>query len=170
MIDDSRTVTRSVPPIREVVGSFATREAFDSAVSALLARGVERADLSVLASHASLEAAAPPPRPRDDALAALVGELSYLGPLTTAGLLAVVGGPVTTAVAAIVAAGLTGLAAKDYLDEVTSHPDTGAFARAVEEGGVVLWVRIGPDEEPAALISAMSALGGANVHVIEREP
>ena len=156
--------------VREVVALFETRETFDRAVNALLASGFAREDLSVLASHVSLEASEKhPSTPRDEALTGLVGELKYAFPLTTAGLIAIVGGPIAASVAALVAAGLGGIAIKDYLDELTSHPETSAFADALEAGGVVLWVRV---DNPGAETDAGAVLGregGKNVHVAVRE-
>ncbi|WP_448191772.1 hypothetical protein [Azospirillum sp. sgz301742] len=156
--------------VREVVALFETREAFDRAVNALLASGFAREDLSVLASHTSLEASEKrPATPRDEALTGLVGELKYAFPLTTAGLIAIVGGPIAASVAALVAAGLSGIAIKDYLDELTSHPETDEFARALEAGGVILWVRA---DSPTAELDASAVLtreGGKNVHVAVRE-
>lgn len=165
------TATASGPSeIREVVGLFDSRESFDRAVAALLAGGFAREDLSVLASHTSLEAAEHhPPRARDDAMTALVGELNYAFPLTTAGLLAFVGGPITAAVAAVVAAGIGGIAIKDYLDELTSHPDTDEFGRALEAGGVILWVRVADEAAETRAAAVLEAEGGANVHLATRE-
>ena len=156
--------------VREVVALFETRAAFDRAVAALLAAGFERDDLSVLASHTSLEAADKhPPAPRDDALTGLVGELKYAFPLTTAGLLAVVGGPIAAPLAALVAAGLSGVAIKDYLDELTSHPNTDDFSRALEAGGVILWVSVGDAAREAEATRILEQSGGQNVHLSERE-
>lgn len=156
--------------VREVVALFETRGAFDRAVDALLAAGFARGDLSVLASHASLEAAEKhPPTPRDEALTGLVGELKYAFPLTTAGLIAVVGGPIAATVAALVAAGIGGIAIKDYLDELTSHPKTGEFARALETGGVILWARVETAEAEAQAGAILAREGGTNVHVVTRE-
>ena len=156
--------------VREVVALFETRVAFDRAVAALLAAGFERDDLSVLASHTSLEAADKrPPAPRDDALTGLVGELKYAFPLTTAGLLAVVGGPIAAPLAALVAAGLSGVAIKDYLDELTSHPNTDDFSRALEAGGVILWVSVGDAAREAEATRILEQSGGQNVHLSERE-
>lgn len=155
--------------IREVVALFPTRATFDGAVAGLLAAGFEREDLSVLASHTSLEAAEPrPATPRDDALTGLVGELKYAFPLTTAGLLAVVGGPITASLAAVVAAGLGGVAIKEYLDELTSHPDTDEFARALESGGVVLWVRTADTDAETRAADVLEGAGGQNVHLAVR--
>ena len=156
--------------VREVVALFETRAAFDRAVAALLAAGFERDDLSVLASHTSLEAAdRRPPAPRDDALTGLVGELKYAFPLTTAGLLAVVGGPIAAPLAALVAAGLSGVAIKDYLDELTSHPNTDDFSRALMAGGVILWVSVGDAARAAEATRILEQSGGQNVHLSERE-
>jgi hypothetical protein len=155
--------------VREVVALFSTRAGFDRAVEALLAAGYDRADLSVLASHTSLEAADPKYRPRDEALTGLVGELKYAFPLTTAGLIAIVGGPIEAALAAMVAAGVGGAAIKDYLDELTSHPKPDEFTRALEAGGVILWVRIDTPDQEAQAAALLEREGGANVHVSVRE-
>jgi len=163
--------TGNTGEVREVVALFETREAFDRAVEALLTSGFNREDLSVLASHTSLEAAERrPSTPRDEALTGLVGELKYAFPLTTAGLIAIVGGPITAAVAALVTAGLSGIAIKDYLDELTSHPDSDEFARALEAGGVILWVRVDNNTRAELDASAiLNRLGGKNVHLAVRE-
>lgn len=162
-------VTDTETTVREVVALFDTRAAFDRAVAGLLDAGFARDDISVLASHTTLDAADTAAPPSDEALTGLVGELKYAFPLATAGLIAIVGGPLTAVVAAAVAAGVGGLAIKDYLDEVTSHPDTGAFARALEEGGVVLWVRAATGAEEERATAILAATGGRNVHTAERE-
>ncbi len=155
--------------VREVVALFETRADFDRAVAALLAAGFEREELSVLASHTSLEAAdRVPPTPRDEALTGLVGELKYAFPLTTAGLLAIVGGPIAAPLAALVTAGLGGVAIKDYLDELTSHPDTDEFTRALEAGGVILWVCADDTAEEVKAAELLEANGGKNVHLAVR--
>lgn len=159
----------NVREVSEVVALFATREAFDRAVAALLDGGFDRGDLSVLASHDSLSAAdKTPTTPRDEALTGLVGELKYAFPLTTAGLLAIVGGPIAAPLAALVTAGLGGIAIKDYLDELTSHPDADEFGRALEAGGVILWVRVGDEDARARATALLEANGGQNVHLAVR--
>ncbi|CBS86854.1 hypothetical protein [Azospirillum lipoferum] len=155
--------------VREVVALFSTRAGFNQAVDALLAAGFDRADLSVLASHASLDAADPKGRPRDEALTGLVGELKYAFPLTTAGLIAIVGGPIEAALAALVAAGVGGAAIKDYLDELTSHPKPDEFTRALEAGGVILWVRVTTPEQEREVSALLDREGGGNVHMSVRE-
>jgi hypothetical protein len=154
--------------ISEVVAVFETRDAFDRAVAGLLAEGFARDDISVLASHTSLDAARPA-TPRDEALTGLVGELKYAFPLTTAGLIAIVGGPITAPLAALVAAGIGGAAIKEYLDELTSHPEPDAFANALEAGGVILWVRVADAAAEARAGAILERCGGRNVHLAVRE-
>lgn len=153
----------------EVVGLFENRHTFDCAVEALLTGGFQRTAISVLASHTSLEASAPnPAAPQDDALTALVGELSYAFPLESAGLLTVVGGPISGSIGALMAAGIGGMALKEYLDELTSHPDTDAFAKALEEGGLVIWVQVADDAEETKAGEILTAEGAVNVHLSRR--
>ena len=153
---------------REVVAHFGTRAAFDQAVRSLLDAGFDRADLSVLSSHESLEAAGRPGKPRDEALTALLGELTYAFPLTTAGLIAVVGGPIAAPLAALVAAGVGGAAVKEYLDEVTATPHTEEFARALEAGGVILWVQATDPSREAKAHDRLTKAGGRDVHAVDR--
>jgi hypothetical protein len=156
--------------VREIVALFDSRAGFDRAVEALLRAGFDRTDLSVLSSHQSIDAAGRPGKPRDEALAALLGELNYAFPLTTAGLIAIVGGPITAPIAALVAAGVGGAAIKEYFDEITAHPHTEEFARALEAGGVILWVCVDQDSiKEAKARDILTEAGGRNVHVAERE-
>ncbi|WP_029010795.1 hypothetical protein [Azospirillum halopraeferens] len=162
------TVTDTGRQVREVVALFERRDAFDRAVEALLADGFAREDLSVLSSHTSLDAADPSP-PGDEAMLGLVGEMKYAFPLTTAGLIALVGGPITAPLAALVAAGIGGVAIKDYLDKLTSHPEPDEFARALEAGGVILWVRVADLDAERRAGAILERADGRNVHLAERE-
>jgi hypothetical protein len=115
--------------VTEVVGLFRDRASFEAAIAALLAAGFERADLSVLASHESLDAAGTPGKPWRDVLVALVGDLKYEGPLVASGLIFLAGGPVTATLAAVAAPAVGGLAAEEFLEEVTAQPHTDDLAR-----------------------------------------
>lgn len=154
--------------VAEMVALFPSRAAFDEAVASLFEAGFSREDLSVLASHESLDAAGKPAKPFDEALAALLGELKYAFPLTTAGLIALVGGPITAPLAAVVAAGMSGAAIKEYLDAVTDHPHTQEFANALEAGGAILWVRTSDRARESVAGTLLRAAGGLNVHRVER--
>ena len=126
---------------REVVGLFAGRESFETAIEALTAAGFERADLSVLGSHESIDAAGAPGKPWRDVLTALVGEIKYEVPMMASGAVLLAGGPMAATIAGLVAAAVGGIAAKEIVDEVTLSPHTEDFARSLEAGGLILWVR-----------------------------
>lgn len=148
----------------EVAASFATRESFTAAVEALTAAGFEHDDISVLDTHESLSAAGSPSEAWQESLAGLVGEINYVGPLTAAGLIAIASGPVGAAIAGAMAAGLTGAALVDLLSEVRSTPHTEAFARALEAGAILLWVRVENEAQAHRVEALMAEKGGTDVH------
>lgn len=153
----------------EVVGRFAERADFTAAVEALLAAGFETSDLSVLDTHESLSAAGSSGAAWQEALAGLVGEIKYVGPLTAAGLIGIATGPVGAAVSAAMAAGLTGAAVAELLETVRATPHTEAFARALESGAVLLWVRAETDDRKARASDILRRHGAADVHTHRRQ-
>ena len=154
----------------EVVGVFADRGSFERAVAALLEVGFERADLSVLASHDSLDAAGRPGRPWREAMLALVGELKYEGPLVASGAIFLAGGPLAASIAAIIGAAVGGVALKDVLGEVTSQPHTEDFARSLAAGSVILWVRVADETGELRACSLLTSSGAGNVHAARLSP
>lgn len=154
---------------REVAGILTTRAQFETAVKRLLEAGFSHADLSVLSSHDSIDAAAGHEgKPWREVLLAMVGDLKYEGPLVSAGLIALAAGPVGATIASLVAAGVGGVAAKELLDELTAQPESEDFARALEAGSIILWVHA-PDalrEEKAKAV--LAEVGAENVHAVER--
>jgi len=148
----------------EVAGRFTDKETFSAAVEALTAAGFQHDDISVLDTHESLSAAGTPSQAWQESLAGLVGEINYVGPLTAAGLIALASGPVGTAVSAALAAGLTGAALVDLLSEVRATPHTEAFARALEAGAIVLWVRVDSEEKAKRAETLLAEHGAADVH------
>jgi len=152
---------------REVVGLFTSRSNFEAAVEALLERGFERADLSVLSSHESIDAAGEPGKPWKDVLTALVGELKYEGPLVASGAILLAGGPTAAAIAGVIGAATAGAATIHVLDEVTAKPHTEDFARSLEAGSVILWVTAETPEKEKQASAVLNLHGGANVHVNE---
>ncbi|MCH7485822.1 MAG: hypothetical protein IIC04_02435 [Proteobacteria bacterium] len=150
---------------REAVGLFADRDSFEAAIEALKGTGFERADLSVLGSHESIDAAGEPGNPWKDVLTALVGELKYEGPLVASGAILLVGGTVSATIAGIIGAAVGGVAVKEILDEVTSTPHTEDFARSLEAGSVILWVRTPDEERERAATAILEQNGGVNVHI-----
>jgi hypothetical protein len=168
MPDVSKHARPQPPATREMVGTFADRSHFEAAVAALMKAGFSRADLSVLASHDSLDVAGGEARSWRDSLIALVGELKYEGPLVAAGLIALAAGPVGAAIAGLIAAGVGGAALKELLDEVTALPDTEDFARALAAGSIILWVNVRDQAQMEAAKRILAEAGGANIHLFER--
>jgi hypothetical protein len=162
---------KSFPVIREAVASFPDREHFRSAVSALLAAGFERSDLSVLASHDSLavadEAAG---TPREVLRAGLSDEIKYIAPLTVAGIIVLSGGPIAIALAALVGAGLGGAALKELFDDYTASRHSEDFAAALKAGAALLWVRCPDPDSELAATRILEEAGGHHVHVHGRSP
>ncbi len=154
--------------IREAVALFSSRESLQGAIDALIEAGFERSDLSVLSSHDSIEAAEEPENRLDDLRNALGGDLRYLGPLAAAGFIMLAAGPMAAVLAAVIAAGIGGMAAKELLDETTSAPHAEDFARALEAGAVIIWVRAANKDGEARAIAILEQQGGTNAHMNER--
>jgi len=162
---------KSFPVIREAVASFPDREHFRNAVSALLAAGFDRSDLSVLASHDSLavadEAAG---TPKEILRAGLSDDLKYIAPLTVAGIIVLSGGPIAVVVAALVGAGLGGAALKELFDDSTAPRHSEDFAAALKAGAALLWVRCGDPDRELVATRILEEAGGHHVHVHGRSP
>jgi hypothetical protein len=160
---------KSFPVIREAVASFPDREHFRQAVSALLAGGFARDDLSVLASHDSLavadEAAG---TPREILRAGLSHEIKYIAPLTVAGIIVLSGGPIALTVAAMVGAGLGGAALKELFDDYTASHHSEDFETALKAGAALLWVRCPDPDSELAATRILEEAGGMHVHVLTR--
>lgn len=155
-------------PVTEIVGRFETRAAFEAAVRALDAAGFGHADLSVLDSHESLDAAGEEGEAWRETLAGLTGEVNFIGPIAAAGLIAMATGPVGGAIALAAGAGLSGLAARDVLEKIQATPHTEAFARALEAGAVLLWVRAETPETQASATAILEDAGAEDVHLHSR--
>lgn len=152
----------------EVVGRFSGKEPFTAAVEELLAQGFPASDLSVLDTHESLSASGTPGEAWQEWLSGLVGEVNYVGPIAAAGMIALATGPVGAAISAAVAAGLTGAAAVDLLATVRATAHTESFARALEAGAVLLWVRAEDSDRQDRAAEILRRHGAADVHVHER--
>jgi len=164
LTDNDNTTTT----IREAVALFSSREALQSAIDALIGAGFKRSDLSILSSHESIEASEKPENRLGDLRNALGSDLRYLGPLAAAGFIMLAAGPMAAVLAAVIAAGIGGMAVKELLDETTSAPHTEDFARALEAGAVIIWVRPANEEGESRAISILEEQGGSNVHMNER--
>lgn len=149
----------------EVVGLLNSRESFEKTVEVLRDAGFARTDLSVLSSHESIEAAGKPAKPLKDVMTALVGEIRFEGPMVASGAVFLAGGPVGELIGAVVGATVGGVAIKEVLDEVTATPHTEDFARAVDAGSIILWVRAVGEEQEAKAKEVLQNQGAENVHI-----
>jgi hypothetical protein len=163
---DGQTQTAGVT---EVVGRFVDAESFKAAVEALRAAGFEHSDLSILDSRESLAASESAGEAWREAMAGLIGEVKYIGPLTAAGLIMVASGPVGVAVSGLVAAGITGYALRELLEDIRATPHTEEFARALEQGAVLLWVRAPSEERQNVARDVLTRHGAKDVHLHQRE-
>ncbi len=153
----------------EVVGRFADRESFKAAVQDLRAHGFAHSDLSVLDTREAISASESTGEAWAQTLSGLIGEVKYIGPLTTAGLIMIASGPVGAAVSALVAAGITGVALRELLDDIQATPHTEAFARALEAGAVLLWARAETPQRQREASEILTRHGAADVHLHLRE-
>lgn len=159
----------AAPEIREAVASFATSAAFRDAATRLLAAGFQRTDLSVLGTHDSLEVAGNVPgysgTPASSLVAGLTDEAGYLMPLAIAGATLVSGGPVAVVLAALTGVGIGVAALGEVTDLVVANRHSAAFAEALRQGGVLLWVRVDSADREAAALRILAEAGGREVHV-----
>jgi len=158
-------VTSAQNPSPELVGLLSDRASFEATVKALLDAGFAREDLSVLSNHDSIDTVGSSGNSLKDTLTALVGELKYEGPLVASGAIYLAGGPMAGTIAALIAAAVGSVAVKEVVEEVTSTPDSEDFARAVEAGSIILWVRVPDDAVQAKAEAILKANGADNVHV-----
>ena len=165
MNNTSSTPGNETPASSEAVGLFADRDSFEAAIKALLDAGFDHADLSVLSSHESIDAAGKPGKTWQDVATALVGELKFEVPLVASGAVFMVGGPIAATVAGLIGAAGVGIAAKEVIEGVTSSPHTEDFARSLAAGSVILWVRTSDAEKQDAALAILRETGGQNIHM-----
>jgi hypothetical protein len=179
----------SATVIREAVGTFDSREAVENAIEDLLSNGFDRSQLSLLASHETVEEKLrhpvsdvrtledDPRAPRTEPLerpdvgnvmGVAVGPPAAFAALAAAGITAMTGGAFAgVAVAALAAGG--GVAALGGLLAKSLHHDVAAdFQQQVERGGILLWASLrGPEQEARALeVLRRHAAGDIHVHEI----
>jgi hypothetical protein len=145
----------------EVVAEYADKANLERAVTALRAAGFERSDLSVLATHDSLDVMAEDQAGvRGDLPLVIAGETEFLGLIATAGVILLASGPWGALAAGI--AGLAGgaLALEPLLDRITQSAHARGFAKALESGRILLWVRTADADRVAGAEAALLNSGG----------
>ena len=152
---------------REILAAYGDRTHFEAAVAALITAGFDRTDLSVLASHDSLEVAGDiAGYHREDGnelVSALGQQLSWLEPVTIAGTIFSAAGPIGAAVAALIAATVGAVTLRPLLDEVTENAHADTFTDAVNAGHILLWVRTATADGVTRAEEILAATGGTGL-------
>jgi hypothetical protein len=158
--------------IREAVASFATQGRFREAAKRLVAAGFAPADLSILASHDSLEVAGGVPgyraKPGQALVAGLTEEANLLAPLQVAGFSALSGGPVAAAVATVVTAGIGAMGLRDVIERFVANRHSADYVEALKAGSLLLWVRVAGARQEWKALDILVDSGGTNAHVNAR--
>jgi hypothetical protein len=153
---------QSFPVVREAVASFPDREHLQHAIDELVAAGFDRSALSVLASHESLTAVGAGSRLLPEGVA---DEITYIGPLTIAGIIVLSAGPIGAAVAALVGVGIGGAALKQFFDRYTAAHHSAGYEAALRDGAVLLWCRCEDPERELRATRILEEAGGRHIHV-----
>ena len=152
---------------KELVAQFQDAESFAAAVEALLAAGFERTDLSMLGTHDSLEVAGElagyQRDPGGSMRAGLAGQTGLLGSIALAGVLLLTAGPIGVAGAAVAAAAAGAIALRPFLGQLAESEHAEGFARAIENGHILLWARTRNVEAVARAEAALIAAGGSDL-------
>jgi hypothetical protein len=154
---------------KEILAQFATRATFEQAVAGLLGAGFERTDLSVLASHDSLEIAGDiggyRPASGRGVSAALEEQLPWIAPFVMAGAILVAAGPIGIAVAGVAGAAAGAIALRPVFDAAMGDVHAERFSQAVADGRILLWVRV---TTPSQVAAAEDLLKGASAESVTR--
>lgn len=177
-------MSQNPQPIVEIVGTFPSSEALESAISALTSSGWDRSELSLLAQHGVIAA---DPVPADTRVAAddakddhqalisepdvrqgrtlAAGMAGVMAAFAASGATILTGG---TALAAVVGAAVAGggvAAVVEGVASVAGENRNHFLNQQIEHGGVPLWVKLHNPSEEAKAREIMSRHGGANIHV-----
>ena len=169
----------------EVVGVFHNPEDLESAIDELLSSGFDRAELSLLASEATVaeklggfyqpasKLADNPDVPRaafvssaaiGDAEGALIGGLAYVGATVAIGAIVMSGGALGTAITAAVLAGGAGGLIGSVLARLVGHHHAAYLKDQIENGGLLLWVRAWNDLDEARALEIIAGHAADKVH------
>ena len=172
--------------IREAVGVFTERDAFQAAVDDLLMAGFDRADISLLAAEAAVFETPrtgrrdiagledDPQTPRGnyvspesvgDAEGALIGGLLYVGAVVAAVPIVAAGGELAAAVIASAIGGGTGGLIGGVLAKFVGDSRARRLQDQLEQGGLLLWVRTWTPEQERRALDILTRHGARDAHV-----
>jgi len=176
--------------VREAVAVFETAESLEEAIDELLSSGFDRAELSLLASEATVAgklgylytkvdyAEDDPEVPRTafvssgsvgDAEGAIIGGLLYVGAVAAAVAVVASGGTLMTAIAAAAAAGGSGGLIGTALAALIGHDHAEYLQKQLEHGGLLLWVRTRDAAHERRATDILSKHSAHDVHVHDIE-
>lgn len=167
-----------------VVAIFHNAAAFEGALEALIAIGIDRGAISILANHDMVrdhfgdipeagQMADRPDTPREDldtqgALRAAINFIAEsaaaVGEIGAAAMAYAVGGPVGVASATST---LVNLNVGDMLSGYVARQYHGRFERSVRDGGVICWVHVRQAGRVREIIDLLTDKGGENAHSVE---
>jgi len=175
-----------VGTVREAVGVFDDAEKLQEAIDELMSSGFDRAELSLLASEAAVEAKlghmyrkaneveddADVPRAAyvstesvGDAEGAVIGGLMYVGAGVLMGPVAFAGGTLAAVTAAAAAGmgagGLIGSFLAKFLGDQHGHH----LQEQLDHGGLLLWVRTWDAKDEKRAVEILARHSGRDVHV-----
>ncbi|MCR6629646.1 MAG: hypothetical protein NVV74_06085 [Magnetospirillum sp.] len=173
--------------VREVVALFNDPHVLEAAVQDLLTHGVDHGDLSILASEKvvrdrlghrlvdTVQDADDPdlprrawvePETRMEGRGALASVLGYFGAVTALGLTFATGGAAAAAIGAAVVGAGAGAGLGTGLGKLFDQRLAREFQHQIDQGGILLWVRVTGDPEcESRVVEVLSRHGAHHVHV-----
>ncbi len=189
MTDDPQSAERaktSVINIPEAVGVFDSFEALQAAFYDLRMAGFSRYDISLLGSETALKEKLGdawwrsedlddnPEVPRaafvsEEAMGELegmiVGGAFFIPAYIATAVVAAAGATVAATAAAVAIAGLPAAAIGVLLARRTDKRHKDYYARQIEHGGILLWVRVADKEKERRAVEVLRSHSGKDVHV-----
>jgi hypothetical protein len=171
---------------REAVGVFADAAALEAAMDELLISGFERADLSLLAAAATVDAKLghrykkveevedEPAAPRtffvtqdaiDEVKAALVGGLVFLGAVGALGAVVASGGALAATITGAALGGGTWGFFGEILAKFVGDHHASYIQEQLAHGGLLLWVRCSNLEQEKRAMDILARHSGRDVHM-----
>jgi hypothetical protein len=178
--------TENETAIREAVAVFTDEATLQAAIDDLTSAGFDRAEISLVAGAATVEAELghryrkvaeledDPAVPRTfyvseesigDAEGALVGGLLYVGAVAAAGAIVATGGTLAAAITAAALAGGTGGLIGAALAKLVGDHHAHYLQEQLDRGGLLLWVRTRDTAHENRAIDILRRHSGHDVHV-----
>lgn len=174
--------------IREAVAVFHDQVTFQAAADDLMNSGFDRSELSLLASHKTVEEKLgnfydkitdledDPNVPRvaysgrdslTEGRTAIVGGLAYIGAVAAVGAIVASGGTLAAAVAGAVLAGGSGGLLGTFGARWLGRDRAKEIQAQIDKGGLLLWVRVRDKEHEQRALDILNSHSADDVHVHE---